>query len=408
MRRDHFFDWSGFKFAVKMLVLCIVAGSLGRYGLLYAAQSHTSSGPSLVLIQETRPAAGKSLSLTLSTTTSQHIINTLTISDAIPASGKFIGVDLRTMVLTLYQDGVAFAKYPIRSKEEMGSPYETPAGIYNVLEKETDHFNTVEQIDLPWSIQFSANYFMHGLPYDGDGSPAHTIRTGSGIQLDTEDAKEVYEFAEKGTNIFVFDPLTPQKASLVLDAIPLPSASALSYMVADIDTGDVFLEQNAGDVLPMGPAMKLVAALVTNEMIPIDKKNNTVQTYDVPSFVDWMNIKKKTLDMQSTHFVSTVSTSTENTSTTEDLFRLTTYLANRKTFILEKNTTKDPVISIIPIPINGVERRIAIIVLQSEDAATDVTKLTDWFTQSALQGADIARTACITCALPAPYRKITF
>ena len=58
MPRDHFFDWRGFKFAAKVLVLCIIAGTLGRYGLMYAAQSRSASGPSLVLIQETRPAPG--------------------------------------------------------------------------------------------------------------------------------------------------------------------------------------------------------------------------------------------------------------------------------------------------------------------------------------------------------------
>ena len=122
MRRDHFFDWHGFKFAAKVLVLCIIAGTLGRYGLLYAAQSRSASGPSLVLIQETRPAPEKSLSLTLSTTTSRHIINTLAIADAVPPTGKFIAADLQSMVLTLYEGGAAIEKYPIRAKAVSGSP----------------------------------------------------------------------------------------------------------------------------------------------------------------------------------------------------------------------------------------------------------------------------------------------
>jgi len=140
-----------------------------------------------------------------------------------------------------------------------------------------------------------------------------------------------------------------------------------------------------------------------------------------------MNASAKTLGMQSTHFSDAVGTSTKNVSTPDDLVRLAAYLAKEKSFILDiartptkeliadsgsvyrvENTAaaKDAVVSIVSVPINGIERHAVVIVLASDDSAADTKALSDWFTQSALQGADLANTACITCIIPPPYRKI--
>ena len=151
------------------------------------------------------------------------------------------------------------------------------------------------------------------------------------------------------------------------------------------------------------------------------------QTHGTEGFVDWMNVTAKSLDMQSTRFVDAMGTSTENVSNANDLFRLASYLAREKPFILDiantpskeliadsgnvrhiENTVieKGSSISVVSVPVNGVERRAAVIVLNSENYAADAQALTDWFTQSALQGTDIAGTACLTCAIIPPYRKI--
>lgn len=471
MRSHHFFDWDGFTFFAKIVLFFVLVGAIGRLGLLYTTQSSSlAASPSLVLIQEKHPALGKSLSLTLSTTTSEHIINTLAISDAVPPLGKFIAVDLTTMVLTLYQDGSATVKYPILAKGASGSPYETPAGFYTVLAKAQDHWSGEEQTHLPWSVQFYGNYFIHGWPSYDDGSPASTSYVGGDIRLSTDDAKSVYDFADMGTGIFVYDPIhTASLASLALDALPTPAVSAVSYIVADIDTGDVFLDQRAQDVLPAVSATTLVTALVANETISFDTKidiprsvfpsaktnrakveetftasdllypllmgssdvvaERLLREYGASGFINWMNATTKELDMSSTHFTTASSTSSENVSTADDLFRLATYLANRKSFILDitraqdkdliassgnvyhlDNTvaTKNTELSIFSIPINGIDRYIAIIVLKSDRPAADITALMEWFTRSAKQGADMARTICVTCALPVPYRKIAF
>jgi len=486
MSLDHSFDWKAFTFSAKILLVCVVAGVLGHFSLLYAARSNAApvQSPSLILIQETHPAPRTS-SLALSTTTSQRIINTLSISDAVPPVGKFVAADLITMVLTLYQDGIAIAKYPILTKGKPDSPYETPAGFYTVLTKEPDHFNAGEQIHMPWSMQFYGNYFIHGWPYFGNGSPVNSSYSGGCIRLNTDDAEKVYSFVDKGTGIFVYDPIrTVSTPSLVLGTTPAPAVSAASYLVADIDTGDVFLEQNAGDTRSIASVTKLMTALVANETIMFYKKiavtraeishtqpkvpgakemfpvgellypllmesNNAVadrlsEYYGAAGFINWMNATAKALDMQSTHFADASGISSENVSTTDDLFRLATYLANKKTFIFDitRTPTKklisesgnvypvenfnvfsdsanfiggkvgktaaaaDTMVSVFSVPINGVARRVVIVVLKSDNYTTDTTALADWFTESVQEGATMSATACVTCAPPPVYRKI--
>ncbi len=102
-------------------------------------------------------------------TTSERTIATLSIQEAVPATGKFIAADLVNMRLYIYEDGTTTAEYPILTKGRPGSPYETPSGAYSILTKEADHFNHAEQVHMPYSMQFYGNYFVHGWPYYPSG-----------------------------------------------------------------------------------------------------------------------------------------------------------------------------------------------------------------------------------------------
>lgn len=442
MRADHFFDWHGFKFAAKVIVLCIIAGTLGRYGLLYAAESR--SAPSLVLVQEIRPSPPKSLSLSLSTTTSRHIINTLAIADVVPAAGKFIAIDLFTRVLTLYEEGFATAKYPILAESVRGSPSELSTGFYTVLATEENR------------VQFYPNHFIHGEAGSG------------GVRLVSDDAEKVSAFAEAGVGLFVYDPRrAAPKPSLTLDALPVPPLSSLSYLVGDLDTGEVFLEQNASEAVPLASTTRVMTALAASEALPLDaeltvarsalpparrKTPRTEETfragdvlapllmssnralasalaeaYGENGLVSWMNAKAKALDMRATRFTDAVGTSTENVASAEDLFRLAAYLAKEKPFVLEALRTPDlelmadsgnvyyfnneaaaihTAFAVAPLLVNGLERRVVVVALKSGDTVGDLKALVDWVTESVIRGIDLAQTACTTCATPPPYRRV--
>src|SRR5262249_36028628 len=124
-----------------------------------------------------------------------------------------------------------------------------------------------------YSMQFYGNYFIHGWTYYPDGTPTAATFSGGCIKLETENAEKVFAFADVGTKVFVYDP--PQgepPPSLSLASMPVPEINAPSYLVADIDTGDVYVEREANVKRPIASVTKLMTALVANEVISFDKK----------------------------------------------------------------------------------------------------------------------------------------
>ncbi len=482
VRKHYSLDLHGLKYTGKIfgLAAAIIVGT--HFSLTSAEALFVQGAPVAPVVQHVPLASPVA---PLSTTTPIRVVNRMTIGSAIPASGKFIAADLVHMELYLYQDGSSIAQYPILTKGRPGTPYETPAGFYNILSKEVDHFNTDEQVHMPYSMQFYGNYFIHGWPTYVDGSPVPTTYSGGCIRLSTADAAAVYAFADRNTKVFVYDPGTAATSSapLALGDVPPPAVSAHSYLVADLDTGDVYAEQNGQEERPIASVTKLVTALVANETIMFDHKveitrgnliepykdatdttpvrfvvgdllypllmesnNHVADTlahyYGEPAFVGWMNTQAQALDMGSTTFVDPSGISRDDVSTPEDLYRLAVYLANKKSFVWKITRTPektiiaddgssyafsnfnefsnlpsfvggkvgqtvpagDTMVSVFSLPFQGESRRIAVVVLGSNDSTGDTKALTDWFTKSA---GNAPQAACILCAQqPEAYKKI--
>lgn len=481
LRPDQRFDWHGFVFALKFLFFCAIAASFTHVGAQYVqgiAYASESKGPEVV-VQRLRKYSG-----TLSTSTPQRIIRSLTAADVVPTTGKFIVADLSAMRVTLYDNGTSTAEFRIQTKGKPGTPWETPAGYYSVQTKEESHLSTIGHVYMPYSMQFYGNYFIHGTPYYPGGEPVSSTFSGGCIRLTTDDAAKVFAFADTGTGLFVYDP----HATTILPAIqiaekPAPKISAEIYLVADVDTGDVYLERDAQKQVPIASISKLITALVANETISFDKKIAVPETYVLPknsraggekkfvvgdllypllmessngvadkladyygqeAFVHWMNTTARSLDMRSTHFSDPSGLSPGNISTSDDLFRLTAYLADKKTFIwgITRTPSKTLVasdgsaypvanfnkffdrpdfiggkvgytdeanhtmVSLFSFPVGGETRRVAFIVLQSKDFTADTKALVSWFSKASKSAGGADNAACASCAQPHSYRKI--
>lgn len=474
---DNSFNWKGF--GISLTLIC------ASFGMIFVACSRTSparSGSAAAGSTSSTPAwESLAASTTLGAPFSAvaRTILPLTIAEAVPAQGKFIAADLADMKLYLYQDGTSTATYQILTKGKPGSPYETPGGVYKILTKETDHFNHAEAVHMPYSMEFYGNYFIHGWPYYADGTPVASTYSGGCIRLSTKDAAQVYKFASRGVEVFVFDPgRATTTASIALAALPLPDVSASSYLVADIDSRDVYAERDARIAHPIASVTKLMTALVANETIMFDKKiaisrNDLLATadaapetftvgnllyplllqsndgvadvlashYGTDAFVRWMNDQALALDMTATAFTDATGASDRDVSTPEDLYRLSAYLADKKSFVWDITRTpektivaddgsafsfsnsnefsgrdsfiggtggdsqspQDAMVSLFSVPINGQVRRIAVIVLGSSGYATDTDRLAQWFDRAATAA---GQSACVSCALPEHYRKI--
>lgn len=367
----------------------------------------------------------------------------------------FIEANLSDMKLRVYERGVFAGEFDILSKGKEGLWWETPAGLYKVQSREKEHFSSFGSVYQPWSMAFQGNFFIHGWPYYPGGRPVELTYSGGCIRLSTDDAKEVYDLAEVGTPVLVFE------SDFVSDGlkyeVKTPDLSAISYLAADLKSNFVFLKKSEGEgAVPIASITKLMTALVATEYINLEKEIVVTQGMIVHTskprlkvgqeisvfqllypllmessneaaaalakpfgekyFISLMNDKAKALGMSKTHFADVDGKSSENVSSVEDLFALSKYLYNNRSFVfrvtagnLDKTVYGSPIwknlenfnffagnpefiggkvgltdeagntmLTVFEINIDGAIRPIAIVALGSEDAAKDVQAVLEY------------------------------
>lgn len=290
---------------------------------------------------------------------------------------KAIVADLFDMTLSLYQDGQKISEYEILSKGRPGTPWETPAGEYKVLYKEDNHFSSIGSVYMPSSIQFFGNFFIHGWPYYPGGRPVAEGYSGGCIRLGTEDALEVFEFAERDVPILVkSNKEISKKVKTYQIEEEEPKLKADSYLVADLSSGEIIMEKSSGEVRPIASITKLMTSLVSLEVInqyQITRVSNqavgtegfagglvageTLETgqliypllltssndaaevlaehYGREYFIEQMNNKAQAIGLRSTSYEDPSGLSKANISNAEDLFILAKHLYDNKTHILD-------------------------------------------------------------------------
>ena len=154
---------------------------------------------------------------------------------------------------------------------------------------------------------------------------------------------------------------------------------AVSFVVGDVNTGEIILEKNSEAVFPIASVTKLMTALVSLETLPQEEKtkvssraaniessrgdlrtgenvlisdllyplllvssNNAAEvlaeTKGRPIFMKNMNDFADKIGMEKTNFDDPSGLSSKNTSTAKDLFKLTTYLENNHRLVFDIST----------------------------------------------------------------------
>ncbi|MFA5934103.1 MAG: CapA family protein [Candidatus Paceibacterota bacterium] len=306
-----------------------------------------------------------------------------------PKEGKIIRVNLETMKLYLYENGELQDTLPVIGKGKKGSYWETPGGEYKVLYKEENHFSSTGKVWMPYSMQFFGNYFIHGWPYYPDGTNVSAGFSGGCIRLSTSDTKKVYEWSDTKTLVSIYSDtdILPSEAGQSLSYfIKNPQkkvgVSAESYLVGDLDTGEIILEKNMTAKHPIASVSKLMTSLVAldvvnqqnlatvsksaldtygkngrfflNEKIPnnqlvypllLESSNDAAEILAEqpgrPYFMDQMNKKAVAIGLTNTEFKDPSGLSENNQSTALDLFKLAIYIKKYKNFIFETTLKKE-------------------------------------------------------------------
>ncbi len=292
--------------------------------------------------------------------------------DLIRQRASFISANLDTMLIEVYTDGLRTLEVPIATKGRPGSWWETPAGIYAVEYKNEKHRSGISGVYQPWSLRFQGNFYIHGWPYHADGSRVSSTYSGGCVRLQDADAQKVFELAEVGMPVIVFEKETTHEEKVFTRKTP--ELNAEGYLAVDLASGFVFADHNRDAQLSLGSLTHIVTALVATEYINLDavvtvpkhalvdtakprlKAGEKVRVYDLlfpllressneaamvlasilgeKRYVEVMNKKAASLGMRSTVFVDPAGVSDRNVSTPADLYQLMLYIESNRSFIL--------------------------------------------------------------------------
>ena len=290
--------------------------------------------------------------------------------------GAFIDANLSSMQLAVYRDGVLQLQVPILAKGKPGSWWETPAGIYKIETKEKMHFSSFGQVQMPYSLDFQGNFFIHGWPTYPDGTPVSSTFSGGCIRLSTKDAEKVFLLARVGEPVIVYNE-EPEKIPFNYTLRAPSVISASEYLIADLDTGAILAARAASSSASIASITKLITALVATEYINLDKyitvpedalvytsvprlkQGSTVRAYDLlflllqessneaaetlaasvgrDAFLANMNKKAAAIGLAHTSF-SDPSGAKNDISTPADLFKLLRYIYDNRRFVFDITT----------------------------------------------------------------------
>jgi poly-gamma-glutamate synthesis protein (capsule biosynthesis protein) len=161
----------------------------------------------------------------------------------------------------------------------------------------------------------------------------------------------------------------------------IPKITASSYIVGDLDTGEVIIKKNASDIYPIASVSKMMTAYVANEINSSDEiakvTNRAIATYGEngnlragekikvndliyplllessndaaeviaehfkrDEFLSKMNLATKNLSLENTSFDDPSGLSRNNISTATDLFKFTGYLFKNHRNILDMTLSR--------------------------------------------------------------------
>ena len=149
-------------------------------------------------------------------------------------TGKYIDINLKTMILTLFENGQMVKTFPIAGK---GKPSRgpTPEGHFRVLRKEPKHKSRLSGVWMPWSLNFSsAGYYIHGWPYWPNGEKIKVAYSLGCVRLFDGQDKELYDWADVGTPVII------HSSALAVLSVPEPVVND-GDIVREISDNSVYL-----------------------------------------------------------------------------------------------------------------------------------------------------------------------
>lgn len=286
---------------------------------------------------------------------------------------SFIEVDMTQRQLRFFAKGVLLQSAEILGVGADGSWWETPSGLYKIENKESKTFTTLGQVYLPWNVTFEGNFRIHGWPSYPDGTEVKADFDGGGIRLGNESAQALFEQVQVGVPVLVHAAVKNQDTFVYEPQVP--ELDTPQYFIADVDNGTILAATDLQAVAPIASLTKLMTAVVAAERIDLDgrvqvtsptfvtsliprlSERSSVSMYSLlqlllvessneaaetiagevgrEEFIEAMNAKARQLGMMDTTFVDPSGLGAGNESSLGDLYKLTRYIHQNRSFIFE-------------------------------------------------------------------------
>jgi D-alanyl-D-alanine carboxypeptidase len=184
------------------------------------------------------------------------------------------------------------------------------------------------------------------------------------------DSGDIFE-DKKGEDVYF---LNYEKSYQISDNAPVPRLTAQSYLVGDIESGQIIISRNENQALPIASITKLMTALVADDSVGLstdiriseraldtygkqgnlnvnevykvseilyplllessnDASEAIAESYGRDNFLRSMRDKARKIEMYSTNFSDPSGLSPQNISTVSDLFKLTKYIEEYRNYI---------------------------------------------------------------------------
>lgn len=118
---------------------------------------------------------------------------------------RSILIDLTNMNLFLLKSGQIYKTIAVLHKGPNSLWFQSPTNYFNVGVKYKLLKSGIVNVYMPYSVQIHQDFFVHGIPYLPSGERVTSRYSGGCLRVADEDAKIIYDFAERDDKIFVFE-----------------------------------------------------------------------------------------------------------------------------------------------------------------------------------------------------------
>jgi len=259
---------------------------------------------------------------------------------------SFLEADLQAMRISFFKDGVLEREFPIQAKGDPQNWGGSAAGIYEILSGNKASFSNIAEVFMPYALHYFGKYYIHGEPYSADGGKINSPVSGGCLRLNDEDAEQIYQLSDIGMPFLVIDKSRDDFKYVRERIVAVPDGITSSkYLLADLDSGFIFLEKNSKNPASVSSIADLMEALVVSENVNLERgavqlfypllmESSEKSREDLYGFLgktktlELMNEKAKSILMQNTFF-----SGQNSISTPQDLFYLAQNIQNNRSLL---------------------------------------------------------------------------